>query len=225
MRSLTATVATDWWGSACRTSIRWSGATRSRTLAAGRWSGATPTDSAGVQHGPPLGHRRLDGAAGGAAGSPGRGVGLDHGPARDRMAQGPGRDDHRARDHAAHGREHRFLQPDRPRARAAHRHAGARRTPPRRRGPRVAFDGGPPGTRAARRMPPAHRDPGSRRGLQPGDDAHARPRHRRHDPRPRRRRVARLRPVAFDTARGRPCRRTRSGCSSWWRGICTRSIA
>ena len=61
----------------------------------------------------------------------GEGLGSHDGAARHRLAQGAGRDDHRPGDDAAHGGEHRVLQPDRPGARAAHRHPGARRAAPR----------------------------------------------------------------------------------------------
>ena len=158
----------------------------------------------GVQHGAPVGRRGLDGPAGGAARPPGRGPRLDHGPARDRVAQGAGGHDHRARDHAAHGREHRLLQPDRPGARAAHRHPGARRTPPRRGRPRVAFDGGPPGPerleecrRLTDRLLPGvdfSREIALTRDLGIGDTTLVRDGGE----------LLALRPVALDAARGRP---------------------
>ena len=54
----------------------------------------------------------------------GEGLGSIDGSDRDRLASRPGRHDHRAGDHAAHGGQHRLLQPDRARARPSDRHAG-----------------------------------------------------------------------------------------------------
>ena len=65
----------------------------------------------GVQHGAPLRHRGLDGAARRAARPAGRRRGARHRAGGHRAPALARRHDHRPRDDAAHHREHRLLQP------------------------------------------------------------------------------------------------------------------
>ncbi len=98
-----------------------------------------------------------------------------------------GRDDHRPGDHAAHGGQHRLLQPDRPGARAPDGHAGARRVPagPSAEAELLSKTGGAHRIAASsecRRLV-AVAAPG--RGLHPRDRADPGARHRRHHADPR----------------------------------------
>ena len=154
----------------------------------------------------------------------GEGLGLHDGAGRHRLAQGAGRQDHRARDHAAHGREHRLLQPARLRAGAPHRHPGARSR-------RAASAASPERSRRAGHRVDARLDEcraltdaaRAGRGLHSRARADARAGTRRYHAGPRRGRAGRFRALALGAAGRRAARRTRSACSSWWRRTSRRS--
>ena len=173
-RSPTATAATAWSASACRTlnPLVWRYAIEDAGDGAMIWR-----DADGQLVAFNMVHQSgIEGWMGPLAVRPDRqGEGLGSTMVRTGIdwLQGAGRAHHRARDDAAHRREHRILQPDRPGARAAHRDAGPRCAAPRRGRARAAL--ARPGRSSAERIEEcraADRPARAGRGLHPRDRAH-----------------------------------------------------
>ena len=135
-----------------------------------------------LQHGAPLGDRRLDGTARRAARPAGRGHRVDHGAARDSIGSG-------RRAPTTIGLETMprtvdnigFYSRLAPRPGPPDRDARARRAAPDRRRPHELLSArGPSGRGADRGMPPAYRRAASRRGLHARDHADTRSPSRGH---------------------------------------------